>query len=122
MKSFEDIIAIRDTMRDEISVRNIRANAKKIHIIVSMGDSGMNNGARRTLTAFMDEIDKNNLNIVLTQKSANTDKSSLEPIVTITEPNKDDVIYVNATFDKVKKIIDEHIIGGKVVTEYMEGN
>lgn len=42
----------------------------------------------------------------------------LEPIVEIFEKGKDKVTYVNMNADKAKEVIEKHLIGGQVVSEY----
>ena len=41
-----------------------------------------------------------------------------EPIVEVIENGKDKVTYVKVTVDKAKDIVEKHLIGGKIVTEY----
>lgn len=41
-----------------------------------------------------------------------------EPIVEIYEKGKDKVTYVNMSADKAAEVIEKHLIGGQVVSEY----
>jgi NADP-reducing hydrogenase subunit HndB len=45
----------------------------------------------------------------------------LEPIVEVYKEGQGKVTYVEMTPEKAKRIIEEHIVGGKVVTEYIIG-
>ena len=43
---------------------------------------------------------------------------SREPMATVELKGEAPVKYVDLTEDKIKRIFNEHVIGGKVVTEY----
>ena len=43
----------------------------------------------------------------------------LEPIVEVIVPGEDKVTYVKVDADKAREIINRHIIGGQVCTEYL---
>ena len=42
-----------------------------------------------------------------------------EPIVEVYEAGKEKVTYAKMTADKVAKIVEQHLKGGKVVSEYV---
>ena len=70
------------------------------------------------MSAFLDEIAKNNLsNVTITQTDC-IGMCRLEPIVEVYNPNGEKITYVNMTPDKVSKVTQEHIAKGNVVTEY----
>ena len=45
-----------------------------------------------------------------------------DPVVEVFEAGKEKVTYVKVTPDMAKRIVAEHIKGGKIVTEYTIGN
>ena len=45
-----------------------------------------------------------------------------EPIVEVVQPGKDKVTYVKMTADRAKRVVAEHLKGGRVVVEYTIGN
>lgn len=45
----------------------------------------------------------------------------LEPIVEVYVPGQEKVTYVKMTPDKVASIVSEHLVNGRVVTEYTIG-
>ena len=45
-----------------------------------------------------------------------------EPVVEVFEDGKDKVTYVKMTADKAKRVVAEHLKGGKPVEEYVIGN
>ena len=47
---------------------------------------------------------------------------SLAELAAIREQMKDKVTYVKMTSDKAKRVVEEHLKGGKPVEEYLIGN
>ena len=45
----------------------------------------------------------------------------LEPIVEISAPGKEKVTYVNMDAAKAARIVDEHLVNGRIVAEYTIG-
>ena len=48
-------------------------------------------------------------------------KRQLEPLVEVFAPGQDKVTYINMTPEKAERVVKEHILGGKIVTEYTIG-
>ena len=46
----------------------------------------------------------------------------LEPIVEVFVPGQEKVTYVHVDAEKAMKILDQHVLGGKVCTEYLVGD
>ena len=44
-----------------------------------------------------------------------------EPVVEVYENGKDKTTYVKMTAEKAAEVIEKHILGGKIVTEYTIG-
>lgn len=116
MKSLQDLAAIRDEMKQTVNTRE--AAHDSIKIIVGMGTCGISAGARPVLNAFTEEVAKQNLGGVLVTQSGYLDVSGLEPVVEVVRPGTETVVYGKMDADKAKKVVEEHIKGGKVVTEY----
>ena len=117
MKSLAELQAIRDKAKFELNMRHENPNA--VRVLVGMATCGIAAGARPVLKALMDEIEKRNLSdkVYVTQTGC-IGMCKLEPIVEVYEPNKEKVTYVKIDPDKAKRIVEEHIKGGKVVAEY----
>ena len=120
MKTIADIQAIREKMKSQIVVRD-KDTSNDIRIIVGMATCGIAAGARPVLAALVDEIGKRNLADVNVSQTGCIGMCRLEPIVEVFEPNKERVTYVKVTEEKARKIIAEHIVNGKVVTEFTIG-
>ena len=119
MISLADLAAIRDKMKDKVVIREGSAQTR---VVVGMATCGIAAGARPVLNAFSAGVQKEGLadKITVTQTGC-IGICQYEPVVEIFEDGKEKVTYVKLTPEKAERIIKEHIIGGKVVTEYTIG-
>lgn len=119
MISLADLAAIRDKMKDKVVIREGSAQTR---VVVGMATCGIAAGARPVLNAFSAGVQKEGLvdKITVTQTGC-IGICQYEPVVEIFEDGKDKVTYVKMTAEKAEKVIKEHLIGGKVVTEYTIG-
>ena len=119
MKSLAELAAIRERMKDSVILREGSAD---VRIVVGMATCGIAAGARPVLNTLVSEVAANDL----TEKVTVTQTGCIgicqyEPVVEVYEPGKDKVTYVKMDADKAKRVVEEHIKGGKVVTEYTIG-
>lgn len=110
-----DLEKIREKVRRTANLRQDKSRAK---ITVHMGTCGIAAGAREILTALMEEIDKKNLDDVIITTSGCAGLCSREPMATVEITGKPPVKYVDLTKEKIKEILNKHIIEGKIVNEY----
>lgn len=114
MKSLEDLKKIRDAAAKNL---NIRSNKGGKRIVVGMATCGISSGARPVLNAFVEEVTKRNLKDVIVTQTGCMGECHYEPIVQVFEEDNKTTIYALVHLEDVNQIIEEHIIGGKVVTE-----
>lgn len=119
MKTLAELQAIRDSMKDRVSLRNGTAGMR---VVVGMATCGIAAGARPVLNAFVEEVNKQGL----TEKATVTQTGCIgicqyEPVVEVFEAGKDKVTYVKMTAEKARRVVEEHIKGGKIVHEYTIG-
>ena len=121
MKSFEELLAIKNKMQDKVALRQTAGNNTRI--VVGMATCGIAAGARPVLNAFVEGINEAGLaeSVTVTQTGC-IGICQYEPVVEVYEQGKEKVTYVKITPDKAKRIVAEHIKGGSVVTEYTIGN
>ena len=86
-------------------------------IVVGQGSCGIATGAKKTAAEFEKQLKANNLDTELTITGC-VGTCYLEPIVDVYEDNGDMTRYVKVQPDRVERIIEEHIKGGKPVEEY----
>ena len=120
MKSLAELAAIRDKMKDKVALREGQTGTR---VVVGMATCGISAGARPVLNAFVEEINKAGLvDHVMVSQTGFFGICQYEPVVEVYEGDKEKVTYVKMTPDKVKRVVEQHIKGGKVVTEYTIGN
>lgn len=119
MKSLAELQAIKEKMKDKVVLRE-GTNATRV--VVGMATCGIAAGARPVLSTFVEEV--NALGLMDTVTVSQTGCIGLcqyEPIVEVFEAGKEKVTYVKVDANKAKRIANEHLKGGKVVTEYTIG-
>ncbi len=108
-----------DKISQEIkSVIHLRKGMARARILVHMGTCGIAAGARNIMAALMKEIEKRKIKDVILTTSSCAGLCSREPMITVEMKDEPPVKYVDLTPEKVKEILDKHISGGKIVTEY----
>jgi NADP-reducing hydrogenase subunit HndB len=111
----EDLDKIGEKIKRTMHLREGEARAR---VIVHMGTCGIAAGARPVMAALMEEVDKRDLKDVIVTISSCAGLCSREPMVTVELQDEPPVKYVDLNAEKAKKIFDEHVMGGKIVTEY----
>jgi len=113
----EDLEKIKQKVRETTSLRE--GGQYRVKINVHMGTCGIAAGARKVLTAIMEEIDKRGLKDVMVMTSGCAGLCSREPMMTVEMVGQPaPVKYCDLDENKVKEIIEEHIVGGKIVEKY----
>ena len=119
MKTLAELSAIRDRMKAQVGSRNHENGGTKI--IVGMATCGIAAGARPVLNAFVEAVADSGLEHVTVSQTGCIGICQYETVVEVLEPGKEKVTYVKMTAEKAKLVFDEHIKGGKVVTEFTIG-
>ena len=89
-------------------------------ITIGMGTCGIAAGARETMRAIMDELAKRGIDANVTTVGC-IGMCIREPLVDIEQAGKARVTYGNITADKVPELIEQHLIQGKIVTQWVVG-
>lgn len=116
VKSLEDLKRVRE---EALKKQQAKSTAGNTQIIIGMGTVGIAAGARETLKAFLDVIEEKKLEDIVIRQTGNIGLDSYEPIVQVVIGDEPKVSYGKVTPDIAKRIIDEHILGGKVVKEFV---
>ena len=119
MKSLAELQALREQMKGRVGIRH--DGDSNIRVVVGMATCGIAAGARPVLAAFTDEVAKRGLTHVSVGQTGCIGICQYEPVVEVFENGKEKVTYVKMSPEKARKIVEEHIKGGKVVTEYTIG-
>ena len=119
MKTLEELKTIRDKAFKDIDLRN---QNKGTRIVVGMSTCGISAGARKVLTTIISEVNSKDISDVEVSMTGCIALCTLEPIVEIYSEGNEKITYVNIDSDKAKRIIDEHIVNGKIINEFLMEN
>ena len=116
MKTLAELQAIKDKMKDKVAIREGSSDKR---VVVGMATCGIAAGARPVLNKFVEEVNAAGLaaSVTVTQTGC-IGICQYEPVVEVFEAGKEKTTYVKMTPEKVSKIVEEHLKGGKVVSEY----
>jgi NADP-reducing hydrogenase subunit HndB len=105
----------------EESRRSIRMRTKTgTRIIVGMGTCGIAAGARQTLQAIVAELQRRAIDAHVTTVGC-IGMCASEPLVDIEQAQGDRITYGPVRPDMVPRLIEEHLINGRVVAEWVVG-
>jgi NADP-reducing hydrogenase subunit HndB len=114
--TIDDLAKIKEHTQHETTLRQ---GAGRVKITVHMGTCGIAAGAREIMTAVLTELERRGVHDVLVTNSGCAGLCSQEPMVTVeTVTGMAPVKYVLMTPEKIKKIIESHVINGRPVLDY----
>ena len=116
MKSLEELKAIKERMKDKVVLRE---GTGDIRVVVGMATCGIAAGARPVLSTFVEEVNRAALEDKVTvSQTGCIGICQFEPVVEIFEAGKEKVTYVKMNPEKAKRVVEEHLKGGRVISEY----
>lgn len=115
MITVDELNRIREVSRTRLFPES---KTTRIRMAVCMATGGLASGAKAVMQAVKDEVSQ--LDQVDFDVVANgcIGLCQLDPLVDIYKPGEKKVTYVKMTPEKVRRVIREHILGGRIVTEY----
>ena len=116
MNSLAELSAIREKMKEKVVLRE---GTGETRVVVGMATCGIAAGARPVLNAFVEGVSKAGLTdkVTVTQTGC-IGVCQYEPVVEVFEAGKEKVTYVKMTADKAAEVIERHLKGGHVISEY----
>jgi NADP-reducing hydrogenase subunit HndB len=113
--SIEDLKKIKESVQAGV---NLREGGYRAKVNIHMGTCGIASGARKLMTAVLDEIEKKDIKDVIVTTSGCAGLCSREPMATVERLGEAPVKYVDLDAEKMKEIFSEHVLGGKTVEKY----
>ena len=114
----EDLEKITDRMK---KMRVLREGTARARVIMHMGTCGIAAGARNVMNALLAELEEKDIKDVIVTTSGCAGLCSREPMATVEIMEAPPVKYVDLNAEKIKRILSEHVLGGKIVIEYALG-
>ena len=119
MKSLAELQAIKERMKGRVILRD---GMEGTRVVVGMATCGIAAGARPVLNAFVEGVNKEGLeDTVSVTQTGCIGICQFEPVVEVFEAGKEKVTYVKMTPEKAQEVIEKHLKGGNVVTDYTIG-
>jgi NADP-reducing hydrogenase subunit HndB len=116
VKSLEDLKKIREAALEKRALKTASGGAQ---VIVAMGTCGIAAGARETMKAILDTIEAENLSGISVSQTGCIGLCEKEPIVQVLIGDQPKVTYGKVNADIARRIMKEHVTGGKPVAEYV---
>jgi NADP-reducing hydrogenase subunit HndB len=108
-----------DRISEEVKSRmHLRKGIARARVLVHMGTCGIAAGARAVMIALIKEVEARQLQDVALVTSSCAGLCSREPMITVEIKDEPPVKYVNLTAEKAKEIVEKHVVGGQIVSEY----
>ena len=114
----EDLKKISEKMR---KMRILREGTARARVIMHMGTCGIAAGARNVMNALFAELEEKDIEDVIVTTSGCAGLCSREPMATVEIIGQAPVKYADLNEEKIKRILSEHVLGGKIVVEYALG-
>ena len=116
IKSLEELRKIKE---EALQKREATQTSGRVQITVPMGTCGIAAGARQTMKAVLDTIEKEGLSDVVVRQTGNSGLDEWEPIIKVTVAGQPEVTYGKVTPKKAERIMREHVMQEKVVDEFV---
>ena len=116
IKSLDELMKIKEKAVKDIQMRDTE---KKGKIVVAMGTCGIAAGAKETLQAVVNELEKNGSDDVSVVQAGCMGLCDVEPTVEVVMEGSDPIIYGHVSPEQVARIIDQHVKNGKVVSDLL---
>lgn len=115
--TLEELRKLRDSKKVEIEKRDL--SGKDTQIVIGMGTCGIAAGAKIVLDSFLKELDNHHLANVSVSQTGCMGLCYVEPTVEVIAPGMPPVIYGKVDATVARRIVEEHILHGKMVSEHV---
>ena len=122
IKSLDDLRKMKQEVESKLNLREKSNDPDNVvQIKVAMATCGIASGARETMNTFLDKIEKENLNAVVTQTGC-MGYCHAEPTVEVRKPGWDPIVFGHVNTQRVIEIVDKYIKHGELVEDILPVN
>ena len=114
----EELNKIYKKMKHHVNVGDEPQKIDHKRIVVGMATCGIASGANLVYNSIKDELDMKKVADFELKPTGCIGLCQYEPIVEVFEPGKDKVTYIKMDEKKAQEVVEKHIVGGNVITEY----
>lgn len=122
IKSLADLRKMKDNLRSQVTLREKSQSPEgRVLIKVGMGTSGIASGAKQIMEFLIDELDKRNVDAIVTQVG-DMGYSYAEPTVEVKLPDHDPIVFGDVDQKKADDIIEKYIKNGELLDGIIPAN
>jgi NADP-reducing hydrogenase subunit HndB len=115
IKNLADLRALKDKVQNSTKLREKSEYPEQlVQVIVAMATCCIASGSRETMYYIVDELDKRNIDAVVTQTGC-MGYCYAEPTVEVLLPGKEPAVFGYVDVKKADEIIEKYIKGGALV-------
>ncbi|MBP8904023.1 MAG: (2Fe-2S) ferredoxin domain-containing protein [Paludibacteraceae bacterium] len=115
IKSLADLKRKQEAFKSQVNLRDRASRAEElVQIKVAMATCGIASGAKEVMEFFVEELDKRNIEAVVTQTGC-MGYCFAEPTIEVTLFGKDPVVFGYVDVKKADEIIERYIKTGELV-------
>jgi (2Fe-2S) ferredoxin len=116
IKSLDDLKRVRE---EALEKRRVKSASGQVQVIVGMGTCGIAAGARDTMKAILEFIEKSATTGIIVTQTGCIGQCEKEPIVQVVIGDEPKITYGKVNPEVARRIMQEHVADGKVVSDHV---
>ncbi len=116
IRSLTDLQRLRE---EALEKRQAKTTAGRAQVTVFMGTCGIAAGARDVMRAILQVVEAEQLQGILVRQTGCIGQCAWEPLVDVAMGDAPAVRYGHVSPEHARRIMREHIVGGKPVADYV---
>jgi NADP-reducing hydrogenase subunit HndB len=122
IKNLDDLRKMKEDLQNKIKLRERGDSPEAIvQIKVGMATSGIASGAKEVMNYLIEELEKRNIDAVVTQVG-DMGYCYAEPTIEVTLPGQEPVVFGYVNIAKADEIIEKYIKNGELVEGILPAN
>ncbi|MGV8147143.1 MAG: (2Fe-2S) ferredoxin domain-containing protein [Alkaliphilus sp.] len=117
IKTFAELQEIRKNLENRLSLRKTAGSKDRIIVRVGMATCGIASGARQTMMAILDELQKEHIGNVVVSQTGCLGFCDSEPVVEVVIPDKPSILYGKVNEALGREIVTQHIMSGTLLDD-----
>lgn len=119
IKSLDELKALREKYKSTVDMRSSIDEENRIRIAVGMATCGIASGSRETINAIVEEVKNQGLSNVSIVQTGCLGYCYAEPVVEVSMPGKEPILYGRIDGQKAKDIVTRHLKQGETITDWV---
>ncbi|NLA23608.1 MAG: (2Fe-2S) ferredoxin domain-containing protein [Bacteroidales bacterium] len=120
--SLEELRRKREALQSQLKLRETADNPEAVvQIRVGMATSGIASGAKQIMEFLIQELDKRNVEALVTQ-AGDMGYCFAEPTIEVTRPGEEPVVFGYVDKKKADEIIEKYIKNGELIEGILPAN